>query len=58
MRNMRELYKANADFRRYVDRYCFKHRKTVDEAVMDYIVIEYGKVCLDKEEGRKNESAE
>ncbi len=55
---MRKLYDRNEDFKRYVDRYCFKHGKTVDEAVKDYIVIEYGKACKEKEECRKNESAE
>ncbi len=58
MRNMRELYETNADFKRYVGRYCFKHGKTVDEAVKDYIVIEYGKVCMEKEANSKDEPVE
>lgn len=32
------LYADNADFRRYVDRYCVKHRVSVDEALQHYLV--------------------
>ena len=53
---MRKLYDRNEDFKRYVDRYCFKHGKTVDEAVKDYIVIEYGKACKEKEANSKDGS--
>ena len=53
---MRKLYDRNEDFKRYVDKYCFKHGKTVDEAVEDYIVIEYGKMCLEKEANLNNGS--
>lgn len=29
------LYEQNADFKRYVDRYCTKHRISVTEALSD-----------------------
>lgn len=32
------LYAQNADFRRYVDRYCVKHRISVSEALHHYLV--------------------
>lgn len=32
------LYAQNADFKRYVDRYCVKHRCTVEEALTHYLV--------------------
>jgi hypothetical protein len=32
------LYADNADFKRYVDRYCTKHRVSVDEALQHYLV--------------------
>lgn len=32
------LYDDNADFKRYVDRYCTKHRVSVDEALQHYLV--------------------
>lgn len=32
------LYEQNADFKRYVDRYCTKHRVSVDEALQHYLV--------------------
>lgn len=32
------LYEQNADFRRYVDRYCVKHRISVAEALQHYLV--------------------
>lgn len=32
------LYDDNADFKRYVDRYCVKHRISVDEALQHYLV--------------------
>lgn len=41
---MEELYENSQDFRSYVDKYCLKHGKTVEEALQDAIVIEYGKV--------------
>lgn len=32
------LYEQNADFKRYVDRYCTKHRISVAEALQHYLV--------------------
>ena len=32
------LYAENADFKRYVDRYCVKHRISVAEALQHYLV--------------------
>lgn len=32
------LYEQNADFKRYVDRYCVKHRISVVEALQHYLV--------------------
>ena len=32
------LYGDNADLKRYVDRYCIKHRVSVDEALQHYLV--------------------
>ena len=32
------LYAENADFKRYVDRYCTKHRISVSEALQHYLV--------------------
>ena len=32
------LYAENNDFKRYVDRYCTKHRISVDEALLHYLV--------------------
>lgn len=33
-----DLYADNADFKRYVDRYCIKHRISVAEALQHYLV--------------------
>lgn len=32
------LYEQNEDFKRYVDRYCTKHRISVEEALQHYLV--------------------
>ena len=32
------MYAENEDFRRYVDRYCTKHRVSVAEALQHYLV--------------------
>lgn len=32
------LYEQNADFKRYVDRYCVKHRISVEQALQHYLV--------------------
>lgn len=36
--NYTALYSDNADFKRYVDRYCTKHRISVAEALQHYLV--------------------
>ena len=35
-----KLYNDNADFKRYVDRYCTKHRITVDVALSHRLIKE------------------
>ena len=38
------LYEQNEDFKRYVDRYCVKHRISVAEALQHYLVQAAGRV--------------
>jgi hypothetical protein len=38
------LYEQNEDFKRYVDRYCVKHRISVDEALQHYLVQMAGRM--------------
>ena len=38
-----ELYKSNKDFREYVDKYCRKHKCTVEEALSHELVKEVEK---------------
>lgn len=38
------LYADNADFKRYVDRYCVKHRISVAEALQHYLVRTAGQI--------------
>lgn len=38
-----ETYNINSNFKSYVDRYCVKHKKTVEEALQDRIVCEVEK---------------
>lgn len=48
---MKEFYNENADFKGYVDRYCKKHKVTVDEALAHEIVkqvyLQYAEGCLE-----------
>lgn len=44
------LYEQNADFKRYVDRYCTKHRVIVAEALQHYLVQMAGKMYKEQEE--------
>lgn len=37
------LYAHNADFKRYVDRYCTKHRISVEQALQHYLVQMVGR---------------
>lgn len=38
------LYARSADFKSYVDRYCVKHRCTVEEALQHYLVRMVGRM--------------
>ena len=49
---MREFYDRNADFKRYVDRYCKTYRLTVDEALEHEIVKRVAAQYREKEEAR------
>lgn len=44
------LYAENDDFKRYVDRYCVKHRISVDEALQHYLVQAAGRVYKEQTE--------
>lgn len=44
------LYAENADFKRYVDRYCVKHRVSVDEALQHYLVRMAGRMYKEQAE--------
>ena len=49
---MREFYDRNADFKRYVDRYCKQYGLTVDEALEHEIVKSVAEQYREKEETR------
>lgn len=38
------IYEQNEDFKRYVDRYCVKHKCTVEEALQHYLVRMVGRM--------------
>lgn len=42
-----EEYKANPDFKKYVDRYCVKHEITVEEALEHELVKSVGEYYRD-----------
>lgn len=44
------LYEQNEDFKRYVDRYCTKHRVSVDEALQHYLVQMSGRMYKEQAE--------
>lgn len=44
------LYQKNNDFKRYVDRYCVKHRISVEEALQHYLVQMAGKMYKEQME--------
>lgn len=44
------LYAENEDFKRYVDRYCTKHRVSVDESLQHYLVQMAGRMYKEQEE--------
>lgn len=49
---MRELYNSNADFKRYVDRYCKTYGLTVEEALEHELVKQVAAQYREKEEAR------
>ena len=44
------LYEQNEDFKRYVDRYCTKHRISVAEALQHYLVQMAGRMYKEQAE--------
>lgn len=44
------LYAENEDFKRYVDRYCTKHRISVAEALQHYLVQMAGRMYKEQSE--------
>ena len=44
------LYADNEDFRRYVDRYCTKHRISVEQALQHYLVQMAGRMYKEQSE--------
>ena len=48
-----DLYADNADFKRYVDRYCTKHRISVAEALQHSLVRMAGQMYKEQMDGRK-----
>ena len=44
------LYAENEDFRRYVDRYCVKHRISVEHALQHYLVQMAGRMYKEQAE--------
>lgn len=49
------LYEQNADFKRYVDSYCVKHRISVAEALQHYLVQMAGRQYKEQEETIRKE---
>lgn len=48
------IYEQNEDFKRYVDRYCVKHKCTVEEALQHYLVRMVGRMYWEQENGRES----
>jgi hypothetical protein len=44
------LYEQNEDFKCYVDRYCVKHRISVEQALQHYLVQMAGKMYKEQSE--------
>lgn len=53
--NYTALYVDNADFKRYVDRYCTKHRISVAEALQHYLVQMAGRQYKEQAETIRKE---
>lgn len=49
------LYADNADFKRYVDRYCTKHRVSVEQALQHYLVQMAGRQYKEQTETIRKE---
>ena len=49
------LYAENADFKLYVDRYCTKHRISVDQALQHYLVQMAGRMYKEQAETIRKE---
>ena len=49
---MRKFYNTNADFKRYVDRYCKQYGLTVDEALEHELVKSVAVQYREEEEAR------
>lgn len=47
------MYEQNEDFKRYVDRYCVKHRISVAEALQHYLVQMAGRMYKEQAENIK-----
>ena len=47
------LYEQNADFKRYVDRYCTKHGISVEQALQHYLVQMAWMQYKEQMDGRK-----
>lgn len=48
--NLRELYRDNERFRRYVDRNCILYQKNLEEMLKNSLSREYAKQCVEEEE--------
>ena len=48
-KTMNQLYATNEEFKSYVDKYCFKTHKTVEEALKDAIIKEYLDYLLNRD---------
>lgn len=44
------LYEQNEDFKTYVDRYCVKHRISVEQALQHYLVQMTGRMYKEQAE--------
>lgn len=49
------LYEQNADFKRYVDSYCVKHRISVEQALQHYLVQMAGRMYKEHAETIRKE---
>ena len=47
-----DTYKANEHFREIVDKYCTKHKITVEEALKHYLIKEIEKTYKEKNNGK------